>query len=99
MLSFFKKKKGYETTANAMAAIEKLIKLRLMKVNVNNYQVQISRELCWDGKGTSWQNSMLVNIHTYIGIKRALQKQEHKDLPITLIDISTKKTIIEKQIK
>ena len=97
-MNIFKKKQNrFQKSAEATSAIETLVKANLLKVNPNTYEVKVSRELCWDGKTKKWQANFLSNIHLYIGLRRALKKQDHKDLPIKLMDLNGE-LLIEKKI-
>jgi hypothetical protein len=98
MINIFRKKKRFENTANMVNAVENFIKHNLMKVNISNYEVHLSKELIWDGKSEKWKANMVLNIHHYIGLKRALNDKDHKDLPIKIRDILNKQLILEKKI-
>ncbi len=97
-MNLFKKKQNrFQKSADSTNAIETLIKSNLLKVNPNTYEVKVSRELCWDGKTKKWQDNFLANIHLFIGLRRALKNQDHRDLPIKLMDLNGD-LLIEKQI-
>jgi len=99
MLNLFKKKTKFGNSAQAVGAVETLINAKLLTININTYHVYIDRSLCWDGKTKKWQDATLTNFHLYIGLKRALQKHDHKPIPMKVYDLNTKELITEKRFE